>query len=168
MARDCCLPCVRRPSLTRVLPLPPCAASMTPCAPSLLTTGVSAASRDLPTRADFQAQGVARSAADTENARTRDLTVSAVCLCAVPILRPVFAELTYNLESFNPAFTSCLLMVRGTAHIAMHTHTAQTSRLRPLALRLWYVCICVFVCVCVCVVFSTGPAHHWSHRLRAS
>jgi hypothetical protein len=27
------------------------------------------------------------------------------------VLRPVFNELTYNLESFNPAFTSCLLMV---------------------------------------------------------
>eukprot|EP00199_Chlamydomonas_sp_CCMP681_P002484 CAMPEP_0119108852 /NCGR_PEP_ID=MMETSP1180-20130426/15773_1 /TAXON_ID=3052 ORGANISM="Chlamydomonas cf sp, Strain CCMP681" /NCGR_SAMPLE_ID=MMETSP1180 /ASSEMBLY_ACC=CAM_ASM_000741 /LENGTH=330 /DNA_ID=CAMNT_0007094519 /DNA_START=13 /DNA_END=1005 /DNA_ORIENTATION=+ len=29
-------------------------------------------------------------------------------------LRPVFAEMTYNLESFNPAFASCLLMVQRT------------------------------------------------------
>jgi hypothetical protein len=27
------------------------------------------------------------------------------------VLRPVFAELCYNLESFNPAFTACLLQV---------------------------------------------------------
>ncbi|KAL6762772.1 hypothetical protein V8C86DRAFT_2510759 [Haematococcus lacustris] len=30
------------------------------------------------------------------------------------LLRPVFAELTFNLESFNPAFTSCILMVQRT------------------------------------------------------
>lgn len=30
------------------------------------------------------------------------------------VLRPVFNELTYNLESFNPAFTTCLLMVQRT------------------------------------------------------
>ncbi|GFH25136.1 uncharacterized protein HaLaN_23050, partial [Haematococcus lacustris] len=29
------------------------------------------------------------------------------------LLRPVFAELTFNLESFNPAFTSCILMPLG-------------------------------------------------------
>lgn len=30
---------------------------------------------------------------------------------AEEVLGPVFNELTFNLESFNPAFTSCLLMV---------------------------------------------------------
>lgn len=30
------------------------------------------------------------------------------------VLRPVFNELCYNLESFNPAFTSCILMVQRT------------------------------------------------------
>lgn len=35
----------------------------------------------------------------------------ALLLCAASVLRPVFRELCFNLESFNPAFTSCLLMV---------------------------------------------------------
>ncbi len=37
-------------------------------------------------------------------------------LVAEAVLRPLFNELSFNLESFNPAFTSCLLMVRGTHH----------------------------------------------------
>ena len=45
------------------------------------------------------------------------LCESLLCCCCVPVLaeavlQPVFNELTFNLESFNPAFTSCLLMVR--------------------------------------------------------
>lgn len=33
------------------------------------------------------------------------------CCHAESVLRPVFNELCFNLESFNPAFASCLLMV---------------------------------------------------------
>lgn len=33
-------------------------------------------------------------------------------MAAEAVLRPVFNELCFNLESFNPAFTHCLLMVR--------------------------------------------------------
>lgn len=34
------------------------------------------------------------------------------------LLTPVFMELCYNLESFNPAFTSCLLMVQRTIGVS--------------------------------------------------
>lgn len=40
-----------------------------------------------------------------------DAFLQHLAIPAEAILRPVFNELTYNLESFNPAFTSCLLMV---------------------------------------------------------
>ncbi len=38
--------------------------------------------------------------------------VRVACVAAEAVLRPVFNELCFNLESFNPAFTHCLLMVR--------------------------------------------------------
>jgi hypothetical protein len=41
-----------------------------------------------------------------------------LCACvatAEAVLRPVFNELCFNLESFNPAFAACLLQVRGSS-----------------------------------------------------
>lgn len=51
------------------------------------------------------------------------------------MLRPVFAELTYNLESFNPAFTSCLLMVQRTigASDYVRRDLALKNLIQPLA-----------------------------------
>lgn len=59
-------------------------------------------------------------------------------LCALPwlqVLRPVFVELTYNLESFNPAFTSCLLMVQRTIGLSDYVRRdmALKNLIQPLA-----------------------------------
>ena len=49
------------------------------------------------------------------------LTCTPACLrdalpCAEAVLTPAFVELCYNLESFHPAFTSCLLQVGRRTH----------------------------------------------------
>eukprot|EP00200_Dunaliella_tertiolecta_P001522 CAMPEP_0202350582 /NCGR_PEP_ID=MMETSP1126-20121109/7595_1 /ASSEMBLY_ACC=CAM_ASM_000457 /TAXON_ID=3047 /ORGANISM="Dunaliella tertiolecta, Strain CCMP1320" /LENGTH=335 /DNA_ID=CAMNT_0048942579 /DNA_START=38 /DNA_END=1045 /DNA_ORIENTATION=+ len=51
------------------------------------------------------------------------------------VLRPVFNELTFNLESFNPAFTSCLLMVQRTigASDYVRRDMALKNLIQPLA-----------------------------------
>lgn len=51
------------------------------------------------------------------------------------VLGPVFHELTYNLESFNPAFTSCLLMVQKTIGVSDYVRRdlALKNLIQPLA-----------------------------------
>ena len=48
------------------------------------------------------------------------------------LLTPVFIELCYNLESFNPAFTSCLLMVQVSLTMILNPNTSPV--LTPLML----------------------------------
>ena len=50
---------------------------------------------------------------------------------AEAVLKPVFNELCYNLESFNPAFTSCLLMVGALTHYRL-TCTAEVKHENPV------------------------------------
>ncbi|GAX76758.1 hypothetical protein CEUSTIGMA_g4205.t1 [Chlamydomonas eustigma] len=51
------------------------------------------------------------------------------------LLTPVFVELCYNLESFNPAFTSCLLMVQRTIGMSDYVRRdlALKNLIQPLA-----------------------------------
>ncbi|KXZ50812.1 hypothetical protein GPECTOR_15g498 [Gonium pectorale] len=51
------------------------------------------------------------------------------------VLRPVFNELCFNLESFNPAFTSCLLMVQRTIGVSDYVRRdlALKNLIQPLA-----------------------------------
>ena len=51
------------------------------------------------------------------------------------VLRPVFVELCFNLESFNPAFTSCLLMVQRTIGVTDYVRrdVALKNLIQPLA-----------------------------------
>ncbi|KAG1660731.1 hypothetical protein FOA52_003040 [Chlamydomonas sp. UWO 241] len=51
------------------------------------------------------------------------------------VLTPVFKELCYNLESFNPAFTSCLLMVQRTIGVSDYERRdmALKNLIQPLA-----------------------------------
>ncbi|KAG2482514.1 hypothetical protein HYH03_018559 [Edaphochlamys debaryana] len=51
------------------------------------------------------------------------------------VLRPVFNELTFNLESFNPAFTHCLLMVQRTIGVSDYVRRdmALKNLIQPLA-----------------------------------
>ncbi|GFR50020.1 hypothetical protein Agub_g12170 [Astrephomene gubernaculifera] len=51
------------------------------------------------------------------------------------VLRPVFNELCFNLESFNPAFTHCLLMVQRTIGVSDYVRrdTALKNLIQPLA-----------------------------------
>lgn len=51
------------------------------------------------------------------------------------VLRPVFNELCFNLESFNPAFTSCLLMVQKTIGCSDYVRRdlALKNLIQPLA-----------------------------------
>lgn len=51
------------------------------------------------------------------------------------LLRPVFNELCYNLESFNPAFTACLLQVQKTIGVSDYVRRdmALKNLIQPLA-----------------------------------
>ncbi|KAG2424239.1 hypothetical protein HXX76_014623 [Chlamydomonas incerta] len=51
------------------------------------------------------------------------------------VLRPVFNELCFNLESFNPAFTHCLLMVQRTIGVSDYVRRdlALKNLIQPLA-----------------------------------
>eukprot|EP00877_Chromochloris_zofingiensis_P008465 jgi/Chrzof1/3872/Cz13g11260.t1 len=51
------------------------------------------------------------------------------------VLRPVFNELCFNLESFNPAFASCLLMVQKTIGVSDYVRRdmALKNLIQPLA-----------------------------------
>lgn len=56
---------------------------------------------------------------------------AAVCP-AEAVLRPVFNELCFNLESFNPAFAACLLQV--------NEHSVTQSQSLSLVLQ-WIICL---------------------------
>lgn len=51
------------------------------------------------------------------------------------VLEPVFSELCVNLESFNPAFTACLLMVQKTIGLSDYVRrdVALKNLIQPLA-----------------------------------
>lgn len=61
----------------------------------------------------------------SSHAENRTQPYSNACVSpAEAVLRPVFSELCFNLESFNPAFAACLLQVRQQARRASQPHAA--------------------------------------------
>ena len=94
-------------------------------------------------------------------------------LHAEAVLTPVFVELCFNLESFNPAFTSCLLMVGGLLSARPWPRITKSGR-RTCAPAPLSQCataplssLDVHHCILPVSIHPVGSAHHRDQRLRA-